>query len=836
MCMDSSSNRLVSGLPLQSLVNLDTLADAKRVVGGTLKAKKKDDTDLPQSSTSLEDSPTMTPLWGFKGRTDVVERMEKTVENAAVLRNNKRLQLDSLGVFSAEINEVRARAVARVQMHQDLSSTSILRANHERREFKPIGSTTVNARIDKMFMKVLGSIDAETKSNLKKPYAAHGRSSHHKAGNLARGSSAVSSPTKDLFKSMESRKEEVHEPLSPGIQRNSMEVRKSFESQKSSDGLEMDSNTKGWGMLRASSVTESHLSQHQSRAPSICGRVSNNGSKRASRAGSISQGISEGTVHKPSDKGAASVTGSNAGRTASTVIKAVFRMRSESVRKNPSHDEWSKVTLPPEVAEAKLKRIAQITEKNLIRYHEQVADAQIDLMSHAGLDPHASKEDLEEEFEDKLREEKAKAYQAKGLGRTKEVSQRLSSSRTSARTPNTTLDLIQAAVEHVGIMTDELEGILRSYHAEEPVIVNTPGKINMHRMGSMGRSAYRRSAKASMESESSAVLSGWSAKTMKPSSAHIVALAEEVTKGVPLLPSKVCRTESEMSFGKVWNASLSDFHEDGDNNEDEEEDEDILGLGLTRLNEIEEEEKAVSGTGKASDEKKELVQLRSFPTLAQHSFKFSSSAKKSPRDGHKSPRHARLAEFSTFLQGILSQYKQQSNQHRRSNFPVLEPLTPAPTPALEQQQRLERIWLILKVPVVKRLDMVLCFSHKDVTALRFEKGVEAWEQAAAVVEARERAVEQLKVAVEKAQVELPTMPGQGGQRLLSLSKVERLSCPVLQTTLQTLTIAQKLQDEFGIGLEFDGNAYPPSGYQSSEECFKSLTAIMQELINLSLSE
>lgn len=130
--------------------------------------------------------------------------------------------------------------------------------------------------------------------------------------------------------------------------------------------------------------------------------------------------------------------------------------------------------------------------------------------------------------------------------------------------------------------------------------------------------------------------------------------------------------------------------------------------------------------------------------------------------------------------------------------------------------------------------MVLCFSSKDVTASKFEKGVVAWEQAAALVRAREKAVSDLEGAIETAKKETlrvySTMSKKGGaQSTVSLNSVERLSCPVLQTTCQVLSLAAQLKGDFGSQLEYEGLPYPPDGHQTPEQCISSLVRQMESL-------
>ena len=49
--------------------------------------------------------------------------------------------------------------------------------------------------------------------------------------------------------------------------------------------------------------------------------------------------------------------------------------------------DWSKVTIPPEVAEAQLQHLAAVTEVHFARYHGTVAKAQEQLLISQGLDP-----------------------------------------------------------------------------------------------------------------------------------------------------------------------------------------------------------------------------------------------------------------------------------------------------------------------------------------------------------------------------------------------------------------------------------------------------------------
>ena len=65
----------------------------------------------------------------------------------------------------------------------------------------------------------------------------------------------------------------------------------------------------------------------------------------------------------------------------------------------------------------------------------------------------------------------------------------------------------------------------------------------------------------------------------------------------------------------------------------------------------------------------------------------------------------------------------------------------APNGSMDIQGRLERIWTILDMPLVQRLDMVLEYTRKE-RVLQFEKGLDTWEKAAATVTQREALISQ----------------------------------------------------------------------------------------------
>ena len=69
----------------------------------------------------------------------------------------------SAGVFESEVNEVRSRTMLRVQMYQELSTTS-MRLPDNLKEVKPVAAPTLANRLDRMCQKVISSIDEPKKA------------------------------------------------------------------------------------------------------------------------------------------------------------------------------------------------------------------------------------------------------------------------------------------------------------------------------------------------------------------------------------------------------------------------------------------------------------------------------------------------------------------------------------------------------------------------------------------------------------------------------------------------------------------------------------------------
>eukprot|EP00198_Chlamydomonas_reinhardtii_P014115 XP_001703452.1 hypothetical protein CHLREDRAFT_168966 [Chlamydomonas reinhardtii] len=115
------------------------------------------------------------------------------------------------------------------------------------------------------------------------------------------------------------------------------------------------------------------------------------------------------------------------------------------------------------------------------------------------------------------------------------------------------------------------------------------------------------------------------------------------------------------------------------------------------------------------------------------------------------------------------------------------------------RSRLERLWGVLGMPPHTRLDMVLFFTSRD-RALTFAGSLELWEAAAAAVLSRESQVE----ALVSVQHEIES----NNADRLSLGALSALCVRVLQQTRWVAALSERLRQDNGWELTFNGQPYP----------------------------
>ncbi|KAJ9534805.1 hypothetical protein QJQ45_017229, partial [Haematococcus lacustris] len=115
---------------------------------------------------------------------DITQRMDATVQNCRIARDNRSYRLNSLGVFEADQNEVRSRSMMRVSLRKELSTAS-MRLPQPQKEVKlsrPDDSLAV--RLERMCGRVMRSIEHD-------PRAVRGPAAGHPAGGTRRISYAT---------------------------------------------------------------------------------------------------------------------------------------------------------------------------------------------------------------------------------------------------------------------------------------------------------------------------------------------------------------------------------------------------------------------------------------------------------------------------------------------------------------------------------------------------------------------------------------------------------------------------------------------------------------------
>eukprot|EP00798_Chlamydomonas_sp_ICE-L_P025335 gene25335-10992_t len=320
---------------------------------------------------------------------EIIEKMDKAISQCDVAKQNRSYRLNSLGVFESDVNEARANSMHRVELHKGLSTTSMRLTNSTTKDVKlTVPDESVAGRIEKMYNRVLKSIDETAFPRLQRGAGA---------------SLSLASPTSPTGRG----------GLSP--------VRSTAQfSAASKDGPGL--NSRRLDLSRASgkelpSMGSRKWLDHQASIKSVGIFSSFKKSGRSDKRRTAFQQNSVSFMHR-----------GGAGTPSSA--KAM---------------DWSRLSLPPEVAVAQAQHIATLTELHQDMYHNAVLKAQtaqVAKMGLAGLNMNMTVEEMEEFLEERKFDINDPNI--------KEVSKMIIA-------PTSINDMLHAAVEHAEIMAEELD-------------------------------------------------------------------------------------------------------------------------------------------------------------------------------------------------------------------------------------------------------------------------------------------------------------------------------------------------------------------------------------------
>ncbi|GAX79773.1 hypothetical protein CEUSTIGMA_g7213.t1 [Chlamydomonas eustigma] len=613
---------------------------------------------------------------------ETFDRMNKIVANCKVSGDLRKNRLDSLGVFDSEVNEVRTRTMQRVRMHQELSTTS-MRLPNNMKKLKPIPSSSLNSKLERMFQKVLTSIEESKKGSPSKSPASRRVRTNFNQDQSSPSAGYGSGPSPWGHDRGE------HHFATNSTMKRGVDLGHKLQHHQSSftgrEGLPSWSNSSREAPPRLSMSGRDHsLLSHRT---SLAGR--------------------EGLQSRVSTSGRDATISPSGTKTTSLSNTLGSKLRTSL--------EFSKVTMSPETAEAQLRHLAVVTEQHLVKYHYNVGEALKHLMRKEGLeegllncDPQELQELLQfaaQEEEDEDEEDGDKEHNV-----SREVSRRvLEATRI--------IDLANASIDHVNVMQKEFDEMFAN---REPVVKKKTRRTTASTLVSLG--GLHRSTQSLFSIGDKSAHTGTSEEPSRPHSADSI------------------------------NFEDSELAPDS------------------------------SSTQLLEEKSKPMIAVPA-PTSA-------------PLTVSKPPAlsEQRVKEFISTLKGTHTKYQRQNPQ-----FPTLPRLPAAPSHSLAAQARLDRIWTMLQVPLVKRLDMVLMYASKD-RVLQMERGLDAWEKASAVVLNRENLISQYRDIKQGLEI--------GTSSAVNVSTLERLCCSILQANIQAEAIAKILKEDCGTTLEYKGSPYP----------------------------
>ncbi|GIL99732.1 hypothetical protein Vretimale_4869 [Volvox reticuliferus] len=775
----------------------------------------------------------------------VVERMEKGVAACAVLRDNRRFRLFSLGVFQPGVNDVRTRSMHRVELHKHLSSTNLRAPQPDKEVRSAVHNDTVGARLERMYHRVLRSVDESAPSS--PPLGSGAGAGYGLTGGL--GGATLGSSTGG------GARRQSPSGMAPGamLARSASLVRRgpgegegrSGQGQQhqpvagAAGGQEL---TRGPVLGRSASIV-----QRLNVAPAASGGGTGPGTGSGGaigNGGATGSGGGGGAGPRSMFSTVPSIGRSGSGPTQQQQQQQNQGQLPTQPPGSPSGnaqsaDYWMRVTLPPEVIEAQLRHLAASTEANLKAYHDKVAIAQDDLLRSNGLNTDAlglPAEHVEQSLKVKLGQIKEDTtvnnFNYSSLSREAVLASQLGLASKQLLTATTLPQFIRAALDHVQQHSGELAQLKSTQQQPE------------EGMDRRRRSVHRR------------------ARTKNSTATSIPPLGQPLPGGridgdgdsartLCSEPTNTTTGDGDGTSGPDGNGTLDGSHESGVwpsyasiKQRTPSAGGQLTGassgadMGPSRQDSIGGQSQTQS-QGHATED----AEAAHLEHLRRHASP--DSAAREPRWSPPVPMLAGNARAHTAPQPMQT-YQAASQPARRvgtfideewmNNFrtellaveesnPVgppdgLLPLPPLPPTNMDAgtyvRCRLERLWSLLGIPPPQQLDFVLAFTGRD-KALQFARNLELWEQAAVAVLGRETQVEALVAAqreIERSRADM-----------LSLSTVQALCIRVLRQTRWVEELSDRLRTASGWALSFHGKPYPGTEAITSTH----LLAFMEQL-------
>ncbi len=129
----------------------------------------------------------------------------------------------------------------------------------------------------------------------------------------------------------------------------------------------------------------------------------------------------------------------------------------------------------------------------------------------------------------------------------------------------------------------------------------------------------------------------------------------------------------------------------------------------------------------------------------------------------------------------------------------------------------DRLWKILRMPMMKKLDLVIKYTSRDMSS-RLEGALDAWEAGAAALLRREEMVNNLQSAI--------ALMGDGNNNRNAQIEVDRAKKGMHAMTVYVLKAEMKLKEEFGDFLTLDGEPYVETYIGSEADKYASMLSAM----------
>ncbi|KAG2442732.1 hypothetical protein HXX76_002814 [Chlamydomonas incerta] len=766
-------------------------------------------------------------------RPNVVERMEKGVAVCGVLRDNRHYRLNSLGVFHAGVNDVRTRSMHRVELHKHLSSTNLRAPQGDKEVRSAVQQDNVGTRLEKMYNRVLKSqylTDDPGSVTWGVPAGSGGGAGGARGGGggggglsqVASGMAAsglAGSPSGTLGNGAGGGGSPSSLRKAPGgaggggggapggagnSQRRlggpggmSISIQDDGRAGPGPGSEALRGKAQGSFLLTPSHATARsggggggamNSPTHAARSGGGAGLGSSpsmlirHGSPGAGGAGSPGPGLGS-SQQLPNPFAAGPGGGGGVGSTASPNSQQQLGGTGKGTAR--SADYWVKVTLPPEVIEAQLRHLAATTEANLRAYHARVAAAQDELLYSSGLGPETlglNPEQVEQSLKIKLGQIQevttANDFNYSSLSREAVLASRLGAASKQLLTATSLPQFIRAALEHVTQHTSELQQLAEPDRAKAE-----HGKPHRRRLGKAAPVG----------------LGTGNADGSSPGAVASAAAADGDSDGDDPSTRRSSGSELWPEYGSVRQRAAEFGWAAPEHRAS-------MALGTDSPHRA--SEAGVPGAGGAEGGEGGAGERWRPPAPAK-------APAGSPAPA--APGERKMGRTITIMRKpdamITEEWMEEFRDHllEIEGGPVaphcppdgIQPLPPLGAGDMDAgayvRSRLERLWGVLGMPPHTRLDMVLFFTSRD-RALTFAGSLELWEAAAAAVLSREAQVEAL-VAVQHE------IESDNADRL-SLGALSALCVRVLQQTRWVAALSERLRQDNGWELTFNGQPYP----------------------------